>query len=251
MDMTTALAELGVTAATLHAEVTERLDLHGYAALPDVLSGGRWRQCGRGWPTCWPPRESGPASRCIRRGALTGSLILSIRAPCSRPVSRIPGCWPALPMCWASSSSPRSTAAPRCRGRAIRACTPTGASLCRPAATRYATRSGCSTISPPVTAPPEWCQVRTDPARCRAWRCRIRPPPTPMRCRSPAGPGTVVIFNSHLWHGGTQNLSDRPRRALHSYFTRRGDQQQLDQKKYIRPQTLARLSPAALFILDV
>ncbi len=63
--------------------------------------------------------------------------------------------------------------------------------------------------------------------------------------------GTVVIFNSHLWHGGTQNLSDRPRRALHSYFTRRGNQQQLDQKKYIRPQTLTRLSPAALFILDV
>jgi ectoine hydroxylase-related dioxygenase (phytanoyl-CoA dioxygenase family) len=63
--------------------------------------------------------------------------------------------------------------------------------------------------------------------------------------------GTVVIFNSHLWHGGTQNRSDRPRRALHSYFTRRGNQQQLDQKKYIRPQTLARLSPAARFILDV
>ncbi len=63
--------------------------------------------------------------------------------------------------------------------------------------------------------------------------------------------GTVVIFNSHLWHGGTRNRSDRPRRALHSYFTRRANGQQLDQKKYVRPETLARLSPAARFILDV
>jgi ectoine hydroxylase-related dioxygenase (phytanoyl-CoA dioxygenase family) len=63
--------------------------------------------------------------------------------------------------------------------------------------------------------------------------------------------GTVVVFNSHLWHGGTKNRSDRPRRALHSYFGRRSRGQQLDQKKYARPETLARLSPAARFILDV
>jgi hypothetical protein len=47
------------------------------------------------------------------------------------------------------------------------------------------------------------------------------------------------------------NRSDQPRRALHSYFTRRANGQQLDQKKYVRPQTLARLSPAARFILDL
>lgn len=63
--------------------------------------------------------------------------------------------------------------------------------------------------------------------------------------------GTVVIFNSHTWHGGTLNRTDRPRRAMHSYFTRRDQQQQLDQKAYIRPETYARLSPAARFILDV
>jgi ectoine hydroxylase-related dioxygenase (phytanoyl-CoA dioxygenase family) len=63
--------------------------------------------------------------------------------------------------------------------------------------------------------------------------------------------GSVVVFNSHLWHGGTVNRSARPRRALHSYFTRRGNQQQLDQKKFLRPDTLARLGPAARFILDV
>ena len=73
--------------------------------------------------------------------------------------------------------------------------------------------------------------------------------PDEVRLIAPAS--TVVIFNSHLWHGGTLNRSDRPRRALHSYFTRRANGQQLDQKKYIRQETLAHLKPAARFILDV
>ena len=63
--------------------------------------------------------------------------------------------------------------------------------------------------------------------------------------------GTVVVFNSHLWHGGTVNHSKGSRRAMHSYFTRRHNGQQLDQKKYIRQETLDRLAPAAQFILDV
>ena len=63
--------------------------------------------------------------------------------------------------------------------------------------------------------------------------------------------GTVVIFNAHLWHGGTQNTTRRPRRALHSYFCRRGRKQQLDQQAYLRPETLGRLSPAARHILGV
>jgi ectoine hydroxylase-related dioxygenase (phytanoyl-CoA dioxygenase family) len=63
--------------------------------------------------------------------------------------------------------------------------------------------------------------------------------------------GTVVIFNAHLWHGGTLNRTGRPRRALHSYFCRRGRKQQLDQRAYVRPETLARLSPAAQHILGV
>jgi ectoine hydroxylase-related dioxygenase (phytanoyl-CoA dioxygenase family) len=63
--------------------------------------------------------------------------------------------------------------------------------------------------------------------------------------------GTVVVFNSHLWHGGTLNRSLLPRRALHSYFTVRRNSQQLDQRKYIRPETLGRLAPPARYILDV
>jgi ectoine hydroxylase-related dioxygenase (phytanoyl-CoA dioxygenase family) len=73
--------------------------------------------------------------------------------------------------------------------------------------------------------------------------------PGEVRLIAPAG--TVVVFNSHLWHGGTQNHAGQPRRALHSYFTRRANRQQLDQQKYLRPETLAALTPAARFILDV
>jgi hypothetical protein len=38
---------------------------------------------------------------------------------------------------------------------------------------------------------------------------------------------------------------------VHSIFTCRGNPQQLDQKKHIRPETLAGLSRGARFILDV
>lgn len=66
-----------------------------------------------------------------------------------------------------------------------------------------------------------------------------------------AAAGTVVIFNSHTWHGGTLNRTDKPRRAMHSYFTRRHNPQQTDQRKHLSPATLARLPEAARFILDV
>ena len=75
------------------------------------------------------------------------------------------------------------------------------------------------------------------------------PHPDEVQLLAPAG--TVVIFNSHLWHGGTLNHSDAPRRAVHSYFTRRANAQQLDQKTYLRHQTWERLSPAARFMLGV
>lgn len=75
------------------------------------------------------------------------------------------------------------------------------------------------------------------------------PHPDEVLLLAPAG--TVVIFNSHLWHGGTRNATDRPRRALHSYFCRRDQPQQLDQRAYVRAGTRARLSAAARFVLDV
>lgn len=63
--------------------------------------------------------------------------------------------------------------------------------------------------------------------------------------------GTVVIFNSHTWHGGVLNRSNTPRRALHSYFCRRSNPQQLDQRKHLSQETRSRLSPAVQTILDI
>jgi len=75
------------------------------------------------------------------------------------------------------------------------------------------------------------------------------PHPDEVLLLAPAG--TVVIFNSHLWHGGTLNRSTQPRRAMHSYFCRRDLPQQLDQQAYVRVNTYKRLSAAQRFILDV
>jgi len=63
--------------------------------------------------------------------------------------------------------------------------------------------------------------------------------------------GTVVIFNSHLWHSGTVNRTKSRRYALHSYFTRRHHTPQTNFQKLISQATLARLSPQARFILNV
>ncbi|HZP84609.1 MAG TPA: phytanoyl-CoA dioxygenase family protein [Chthonomonadaceae bacterium] len=63
--------------------------------------------------------------------------------------------------------------------------------------------------------------------------------------------GDVVVFNAHTWHGGTLNRTDRPRRALHGYFTRRHNTQQLDQQKYLRRETWEQLSEAQRVVLGV
>jgi ectoine hydroxylase-related dioxygenase (phytanoyl-CoA dioxygenase family) len=63
--------------------------------------------------------------------------------------------------------------------------------------------------------------------------------------------GSVVVFNSHLWHAGTVNQTATTRRAMHCYFTARENPQQLDQREYIRKVTYERLSPAARYIVDV
>ena len=64
--------------------------------------------------------------------------------------------------------------------------------------------------------------------------------------------GTVAVFNSQTWHGGTLNKSaDLQRRAMHCYFTAREYGQQLHQAEYLRYATWKRISPGARYILDV
>jgi hypothetical protein len=55
--------------------------------------------------------------------------------------------------------------------------------------------------------------------------------------------GTIVVMNAHMWHGGTDNRTDQPRRAMHVYYTRGDKPQQQYQKALVRPEVQARLSP--------
>jgi len=77
----------------------------------------------------------------------------------------------------------------------------------------------------------------------------LAPHPNEVLIEAPAG--TVVIFNSHTWHGGTNNQTPHHRRAIHSYFCRRDQPQQVDQSRYIRKETLSRISEAARTVLAV
>ena len=75
------------------------------------------------------------------------------------------------------------------------------------------------------------------------------PHPDELIIEAPAG--SVFIFNSHAWHGGTTNHTDKSRRSIHSYFCRSDQPQQVDQSRYIKNETLNRLSPAAVEILGL
>lgn len=74
-------------------------------------------------------------------------------------------------------------------------------------------------------------QVLADPAA---------PHPEEILVTGPAG--SVVVMNTHAWHGGTANRTDRPRRALHSFYCRYDQPQQQYQKRLLRPETQARIA---------
>ena len=63
--------------------------------------------------------------------------------------------------------------------------------------------------------------------------------------------GSVVVFNAHLWHGGSKNESSTSRHAMHCYFCQREDEQQTNQREHLRPETVNRLSNTVRWILDV
>ena len=55
--------------------------------------------------------------------------------------------------------------------------------------------------------------------------------------------GTVVVMNTHMWHGATANRSDHDRRALHSLYCRRDKPQQQYQKRLLSAEVQQNLSP--------
>jgi ectoine hydroxylase-related dioxygenase (phytanoyl-CoA dioxygenase family) len=75
--------------------------------------------------------------------------------------------------------------------------------------------------------------------------------PHPQEVYVTAPAGSVLVFNSHAWHGSTDNRSQRTRRVYHCAFIAREHPQQTSQRQYLRPETAARLFPAACYLLDV
>jgi Phytanoyl-CoA dioxygenase (PhyH) len=61
--------------------------------------------------------------------------------------------------------------------------------------------------------------------------------------------GDVVVMNAHLWHAGTANRTLARRLALHAFFCRFDKPQQQYQRRLLRPETQARLSPEARALL--
>jgi ectoine hydroxylase-related dioxygenase (phytanoyl-CoA dioxygenase family) len=251
MDMATALAELGVTGATLDAETAERLDRDGYAPLPGVLNGTQLEAI-RGRLADLLAAEGDQAGLEVHQEVGTDRLAdLVNKGEMFWPAftdPRLLACMTHVLGDFKLSSLNFRAALPGQGHQNLHTdwggpVEPGEYQVCNSIwlLDDFTASNGATRVVPGSH------RARTVP------RLALLDPaarhPDEVLVTGPAG--TVVVFNSHLWHGGTENHSDRPRRALHSYFTRRGHGQQLDQKKYIRPQTLAALNPAARFILDV
>ena len=251
MDMATALADLGVTADSVDDSTRERLDRDGYAPLPGVLS-PRQIEAFRSLFGELLALEGDRAGLEVHQEAGTDRLADLVNKDAAFDVCftdpRLLACLAHVLGDFKLSSLNFRAALP---GSGLQALHTEGGPVADPAqyqvcnsiwllddftadngATRVVPGSHRSGKSPG--------DVMTDTRAAH---------PAEVLVRAPAG--TVVVFNSHLWHGGTLNRSSLPRRAMHSYFTRRGNRQQLDQRKYVRSETLDRLSPAARFILDV
>ncbi len=73
--------------------------------------------------------------------------------------------------------------------------------------------------------------------------------PDERRLEAPAG--TFIVMNLNLWHSGTENVSGARRRSLFIDIRRRDLPQLLNQKMYLSPATLARLTPEQRYLLRV
>jgi ectoine hydroxylase-related dioxygenase (phytanoyl-CoA dioxygenase family) len=250
MDMATALAELGVTERTLDPAAQERLDRDGYAPLPGMLTQAQLNRA-RTRVAELAAAEGEAAGREVHQETGTDRLADLVNKD---PVFEVCFTDPRLLACLAhvlgdfKLSSLNSRAA--LPGQGLQALHTEGGPV------GLGPYQVCNSIWLLDDFTEENGATRVVPgSHRRTVRVRDELPdplaahPDQVTLTAPAG--TVIVFNSHLWHGGTRNNTDRPRRAVHSYFTRRGNGQQLNQREYIRPETRARLSPAAAFILDV
>jgi hypothetical protein len=63
--------------------------------------------------------------------------------------------------------------------------------------------------------------------------------------------GSLLIFNGSVWHDHSANKSDRPRRSLQGAFIPRDGRAGTDFAVRMQPETRARLSPLAQYVLAI
>ena len=63
--------------------------------------------------------------------------------------------------------------------------------------------------------------------------------------------GSLLIFNGSVWHDHSANRSYKPRRSLQGAFVPRDGQAGTDFAAHMQPETRARLSPLARYVLAI
>jgi Phytanoyl-CoA dioxygenase (PhyH) len=63
--------------------------------------------------------------------------------------------------------------------------------------------------------------------------------------------GSVIVYNGSVWHGHTANSTGKPRRSIQGAFIRREAKSGFNLPARMRPETLARISPLAKYVLAV
>jgi ectoine hydroxylase-related dioxygenase (phytanoyl-CoA dioxygenase family) len=63
--------------------------------------------------------------------------------------------------------------------------------------------------------------------------------------------GSMILFNGSVWHGHAANRSAEPRRSIQGAYIRRDAESKAGMSTRVLPETLARLSPLAKYVLAV
>ena len=63
--------------------------------------------------------------------------------------------------------------------------------------------------------------------------------------------GSLIVYNGSVWHGHTANSSGEPRRSIQGAYIRREAQSSVNLPDRMRPETVARISPLARYLLNL
>ncbi|PYV40308.1 MAG: hypothetical protein DMG06_20630 [Acidobacteria bacterium] len=122
-----------------------------------------------------------------------------------------------------------------CQGTASRGCTLTGLSEGRRSHSVFTPNNGATRLVPGTH------RLVTPPPKKMAAPASGHPDQTLIVAKA----GSALVFNGHLWHSGTRNETNRPRRVLQCQFVARD----LIPPTHRGPNLPERLGQAARYIL--